>query len=151
MLIRKANLGDLEEIVDFNLKLAQETENEKLNRNIVRNGVQAVLNDNQKGFYLVAENKADEKELVGQLMITFEWSDWRNKCFWWIQSVYVDERYRNQEVFSSLYREVIKTAKSRKDISRLRLYVEKHNVKAKQVYESLGLKKTQYEVYELPL
>ncbi len=110
MLIRKANLGDLEEIVDFNLKLAQETENEKLNRNIVRNGVQAVLNDNQKGFYLVAENKADEKELVGQLMITFEWSDWRNKCFWWIQSVYVDERYRNQEVFSSLYREVIKTS-----------------------------------------
>ena len=81
-------------------------------------------------------------------MVTFEWSDWKNKNFWWIQSVYIDKKYRNKKVFSQLYRTVIKIALSKKSVGGIRLYVEKHNNSAKQVYESLGMKKTPYEIYE---
>ena len=151
MLIRKARFEDIERIADFNIKMAEETEGKKLDKNVVRRGVEAVIDDNHKGFYLVAEKTNGDRRLVGQLMITFEWSDWRNKCFWWIQSVYVEGKYRNQNVFSHLYRSAIELAKSRKDIYGLRLYVEKHNENGKQVYESLGMKKTPYEVYEIPI
>ena len=151
MLVRKAKLEDIEGITDFNIRMAKETESKKLDKDVVLKGVEAVINDNHKGFYLVAEETNGGKKLVGQLMITFEWSDWRNKCFWWIQSVYVDEKHRNRNIFSHLYRRVIEMAKSRKNISGLRLYVEKHNEYAKQIYESLGMIRTPYEMYEIPI
>ena len=151
MLIRKAKLEDLERIVDFNIQMAKETEGKILDKNIVRIGVKVVLENKIKGFYLMAEDNQGTKTLGGQLMVTFEWSDWRNKNIWWIQSVYVDKKYRNKKVFSQLYRTVTKMALSEKSVGGLRLYVEKHNNSAKQVYESLGMKKTPYEIYEKSL
>jgi GNAT superfamily N-acetyltransferase len=148
LLIRKAKLEDLERIVDFNIQMAKETEEKILEKNVAREGVKAVLNNELKGFFLLAEENKDEKKICGQLMITFEWSDWRNKNIWWIQSVFVDKNYRNRKVFSKLFKSVTKMALSEKEVGGLRLYVEKHNNSAKQVYESLGMKKTPYEIYE---
>ena len=151
MLIRKAKLEDLEGIVDFNIQMAKEMEGKIIDENVVREGVKAVLNNYLKGFYIVAEENTGDKILGGQLMVTFEWSDWKNKIIWWIQNVYVDKKYRNKKVFSQLYRSVAKMASSGKNVAGLRLYVEKHNDYAKQVYESLGMKKTPYEIYEISL
>jgi len=148
LLIRKAKLEDLERIVDFNIQMAKETEEKILEKNVAREGVKAVLNNELKGFFLLAEENKVEKKICGQLMITFEWSDWRNKNIWWIQSVFVDKNYRNRKVFSKLFKSVTKRALSEKEVGGLRLYVEKHNDSAKQVYESLGMKKTPYEIYE---
>ena len=147
MLIRKAKHADIEKIVDFNIQMAKETEGKILDKNIVREGVKSVLSNKIKGFYLMTEDKAT-KLLVGQLMVTFEWSDWRNKYFWWIQSVYVDKKYRNKKVFSQLFRAISELALSKKSVCGLRLYTGKNNYSAKQVYESLGMKKTSYEIYE---
>jgi ribosomal protein S18 acetylase RimI-like enzyme len=151
LLIRKAKIEDLEGIVNFNIQMAKETEGKIIEGKIVLEGVKAVLNNSLKGFYLLAEENNGAKILVGQLMVTFEWSDWRNKNIWWIQSVYVDEKHRNKKVFSQLFRTVSKMASSEKDVGGLRLYVEKHNYNAKKVYESLGMKKTPYEIYEKSL
>jgi len=148
LIIRKAKLEDLEGIVDFNIQMAKETEWKIIDKNVVREGVKAVLNNNLKGFYLVAEENTGDKILGGQLMVTFEWSDWRNKNIWLIHNVYVDTKYRNKKVFSQLYRSVAKMAASEKNVVGIRLYVEKHSDSAKQVYESLGMKKTPYEIYE---
>jgi ribosomal protein S18 acetylase RimI-like enzyme len=133
------------------MKMAKETEGKTLDRNIVREGVKTVLSNELKGFYLLAEENEGARVICGQLMVTFEWSDWRNKYFWWIQSVYVDKKYRNKKVFSHLYRAVIEMALSDGSVGGLRLYVEKHNDSAKRVYESLGMKKTPYEIYEKSL
>jgi GNAT superfamily N-acetyltransferase len=148
LLIRKAKFEDLERIVDFNIQMAKETEEKILEKNVAREGVKAVLNNELKGFFLLAEENRGRKKICGQLMITFEWSDWRNKNIWWIQSVFVDKNYRNRKVFSKLFNSVTKMALSEKEVGGLRLYVEKHNDSAKQVYESLGMKKTPYEIYE---
>jgi GNAT superfamily N-acetyltransferase len=148
LLIRKAKLADLEKIVDFNIQMAKETEEKILEKNVTRGGVEAVLNNESKGFFLLAEENKGENEICGQLMITYEWSDWRNKNIWWIQSVFVDKNYRNKKVFSKLFKFVTKMSLSEKGVGGLRLYVEKHNKSAKQVYESLGMKKTPYEIYE---
>jgi ribosomal protein S18 acetylase RimI-like enzyme len=148
LLIRKARLKDLERIVEFNMRMAKETEEKVLDRNIVLEGVQTVLTNKSKGFYFLAEDNEGTGMVVGQLMVTYEWSDWRNKDFWWIQSVYVDKKYRNRKVFSKLFRAVAKRALSTRSVDGLRLYVKENNYSAKQVYESLGMKKTSYEVYE---
>jgi GNAT superfamily N-acetyltransferase len=148
LIIRKAKLEDLEQIVDFNIQMAKETEEKILEKNVTRGGVEAVLNNESKGFFLLAEENKGENEICGQLMITYEWSDWRNKNIWWIQSVFVDKNFRNKKVFSKLFKFVTKMALSEKGVGGLRLYVEKHNKSAKQVYESLGMKKTPYEIYE---
>jgi ribosomal protein S18 acetylase RimI-like enzyme len=150
IIVRKAELKDVEIIADFNKNLAAETEGKNLNRETVVKGVTAVIKDPHKGFYLVAETRTDIVQLIGQLMITFEWSDWRNQCFWWIQSVYVPKKFRKQRVFSELYQYVVKMAK-RGNVSELRLYVEKHNVSAKRVYKTLGMKKASYEIFEQEL
>jgi ribosomal protein S18 acetylase RimI-like enzyme len=149
--IRKAKLEDLESIADFNIQMAKETEGKSLDRNIVLEGVQTVLNNKSMGFYLVAEDTDGTRMVVGQLMVTYEWSDWRNKNFWWIQSVYVDRKHRNKKVFSELFGAIAKMASSTRSVGGLRLYVKENNYYAKQVYESLGMKKTFYEVYEKSL
>ena len=148
IVVRKAEFTDAESIAKFNVKIAEETEGIKIDRSVVLKGVEVVLKDPHRGFYLVAEKRNVVAKMVGQLMITFEWSDWRNKNFWWIQSVYVDKKYRNKKVFSRLYRRIVEMAKYREDVSGLRLYVEKHNKPAKQAYKALDMTKTPYEIYE---
>jgi GNAT superfamily N-acetyltransferase len=145
MKIRKARVTDAAVIADFNSRLAWETEKFKLDPQIIQRGVRAVLRDAAKGIYFVTEH---EGKVVGQLLITYEWSDWRNGNFWWIQSVYVAAEFRQSGVFRSLFAQIQKLAKSRRDVCGLRLYVEKNNRRAQHAYEHLGMKHTHYEVYE---
>ena len=144
--IRRAIPADTERIAEFNAAIARETENLELDRKRLRLGVEAVLRDPAKGFYTVAEV---DGHVVGQMMVTFEWSDWRDATFWWLQSVYVQPEYRRQGIYRRLYQHVLDEAKARKDICGVRLYVSKDNVAAQQVYERLGLKKALYRMYEV--
>src|SRR6266849_3708003 len=144
--IRTAKTADAEIIAHFNTLLAQETEARLLEPERLRRGVECVLADPARGTYWVAEIDA---QIVGQLLITSEWSDWRNGSFWWIQSVYVPRRWRGQGVFQSLYSHVRRLASERAEVCGLRLYVEANNASAKQTYERIGLARTHYEVYEV--
>jgi ribosomal protein S18 acetylase RimI-like enzyme len=146
ILIRAATPADVSSIVEFNAAIAKETENIDLNRERLQRGVNALLTDPFKGIYYVAE--VDNK-VVGQLMITYEWSDWRNGFFWWIQSVYTDKAYRQKGVFKALYKHVEKLSRSSKDVCGLRLYVDEHNSRAQKTYESLGMKFTKYRIMEV--
>jgi ribosomal protein S18 acetylase RimI-like enzyme len=148
MKIRKARPADAAVIAEFNTRLAWETENLKLDAPTIRRGVRAVLNDATKGIYFVAEK---DGAVVGQLLITYEWSDWRNGNFWWIQSVYVAAEHRKAGVFRSLFAQIQKLAQSRRDACGLRLYVEKNNQRAQRTYAKLGMTKTHYEMFETDL
>ena len=128
-----------------NLRLALETERRQLDPATVAAGVKALLADAAKGIYFVAE--ADGQP-VGQLLITREWSDWRNGDFWWIQSVFVLEAFRGQGVFRALFQHVEALARARTDVCGLRLYVEANNSRAQDAYRRLGLTKTDYELFE---
>ena len=143
--IRDATPDDADIIANCNSNLAFETEGEGLAPGIVGPGVAAVLADASKGRYWVAE--ADGR-VVGQIMVTYEWSDWRNGMIWWIQSVYVDSEYRRGGVFSALYRHVESLARNDPDISGVRLYVNSRNERAQRTYESLGMDMTDYRVME---
>lgn len=143
--VRKAQSKDIDIIAKHNILLARETENVNLKFDRVAEGVEAVMNDPEKGFYLVVEK---EGTLVGQLFITYEWSDWRNKYIWWIQSVYIDVNFRGQKIFSFLYNYLKNLARHKKDVSFLRLYVDNSNMSGKKVYESLGMIKSEYEIYQ---
>jgi len=145
MKIRKARLVDVAVIADFNSRLAWETEKLQLDPATVRLGVRALLKDAAKGTYFVAEQGG---VIVGQLLITYEWSDWRNGNFWWIQSVYVAAEFRARGVFRALFSHVQKLARSRRAVCGLRLYVEKHNRRAQQAYDRLGMHHAPYEIYE---
>ncbi len=145
-IVRSAIASDAATIARFNTLMAEETEGIVLNQERIRKGVENLLADSSKGVYYVAMLG---ERIVGQLMITHEWSDWRNGNFWWIQSVYVERDARSQGVFKALYDHVYKLAKSRNDVCGFRLYVEEKNVRAKKTYESLGMKKTHYEMYEI--
>lgn len=145
IVIRQATPGDAPLIAQYNAFMALETENRVLDQEILRNGVEAVLKDPALGLYYLAEANG---KVAGQLMITYEWSDWRNGTFWWIQSVYVREDYRMKGVFKALFRHVESEARSRKGVCGLRLYVEHGNEKAKQIYEKLGMARTDYQLYE---
>jgi ribosomal protein S18 acetylase RimI-like enzyme len=144
--IRDASLTDAPTISRFNALMALETENLSLDHPRLLNGVQAVLQDRSKGFYCVAEI---EGRIVGQLMITYEWSDWRNATFWWIQSVYVEKDARSKGVFRELYRHVETMAQSHKNVCGLRLYVEDHNERAQHTYEHLGMHHAKYRMMEV--
>ena len=146
MRIRKARLGDAPIITDFSARLAWETESRRLNRARVRRGVRALLQDPAKGVYFIAE---ENDTVAGQLSITFEWSDWRNGNFWWIQSVYVAPPFRERGVFRSLYQHVHKLAKSRKDVCGLRLYVDDDNTRAQKAYARLGMNESHYNFFEI--
>ena len=143
--IRQASLLDSATIADFNSRMAWETEHRRLDPDRVQKGVTALLNDSSKGSYFVAESNG---KIVGQLLITFEWSDWRNGTFWWIQSVYVAEDSRGRGVFRALYQHVEKLAKQRQDVCGLRLYVEAENEGARDTYTRLGMKRTTYGIFE---
>lgn len=144
--IRYANAADAQTIADYNAAMALETEGLRLDRERLQLGVQALFADSSKGFYLVAEQ---DGSVIGQMMITYEWSDWRNGVFWWIQSVYVHPDHRRAGVFRSLYLHAESLSRSQPDVCGLRLYVERNNAKAQQTYAGLGMQKTPYEIYEL--
>lgn len=143
--IRQATLSDVPFIVSGNLRLALETERRQLDPATVAAGVNALLADAAKGIYFLAE--ADGQP-VGQLLITREWSDWRNGNFWWIQSVYVLEPFRGRGIFRALFEHVHALAQARHDVCGLRLYVEANNSRAQEAYRRLGLAKTDYELFE---
>ena len=142
---RTARSTDAAVIARFNREMASETEQRKLSSTRVLRGVKALLADPAKGAYFVAEAGG---EIVGQLLITYEWSDWRNGNFWWIQSVFVAPAWRGRGVFKALHAQIERLARKRKDVCGLRLYVDAHNTKAKEVYARLGLKATHYELWE---
>jgi len=125
--------------------LAWETEQLRLDPAIIRPGVAAILRDPAKGAYYVAESGG---AVVGQVMITYEWSDWRNGNFWWLQSVYVQEACRARGIFKALFAHVVAQAALQKDVIGLRLYMEADNHRARQVYQRLGLVQTHYQVFE---
>ncbi len=145
MKIRTAEIGDVSSLVDFNQAMALETEGVRLDSETLKNGVEAVFADEKKGFYVVAEF---EGKIVGGLMITFEWSDWRDRWFWWIQSVYITPEQRGKKIYRLLYEFVIQKAKARGDVCGFRLYVERENVNAQKVYEKLGMNSSHYLMFE---
>ncbi len=148
MKIRQAVLSDAPIITDFNLRLAAETEDLRLDAARVGAGVTALLKDPAKGVYYVAEV---DGVVAGQLMITYEWSDWRNGSIWWIQSVYVKHEFRGQGVFRELFNHLQELARQQRNIPALRLYVHADNVRAQGSYQKLGMTRTKYEVFEMDI
>ncbi len=145
--IRLAEPRDLESLVTYNMALALETEGRQLERSLLRSGVESILADAAKGFYVVMEHRPTG-EMIGQVLITFEWSDWRNAVFWWLQSVYVHKEWRRQGVFKSLYDYVLAEGKRQGHVAGIRLYVEQDNTVAQDVYANAGLSTAPYKVFE---
>ena len=142
---RDATRRDLIDIVEFQIAMAAETENITLNRHICMRGVEAVFEDRNLGRYFVAEKGGD---LIASLLITPEWSDWRNGVVWWIQSVYVRPEHRGQGVYAGLYEHVKKLAEAHEAVKGLRLYVDRTNTAAQKVYTRLGMNGEHYLVFE---
>ena len=143
--VRGATMSDLETIVSFNRALAEETEDKTLEPDTILRGVRKALADASLCTYYVAET---DDAVVGQTMVTVEWSDWRNGYFWWIQSVYVEVPYRRRGVFRALYDHIRDLAQRRGDVCGLRLYVVKQNTRAIETYRDLGMTLTDYLLYE---
>ncbi|MCU0454455.1 MAG: GNAT family N-acetyltransferase [Bacteroidetes bacterium] len=144
--IRPGTLADLTVIVGYNNAIAVETEHRQLDIPTLTKGVDALLRDPSKGRYFVAEENG---EVIGQTMFTYEWSDWRNGMFWWIQSVYVRPDKRGVGVFSALYRHIEQLGKQEGGVCGLRLYAEEDNARAQRTYEKLGMVRTGYRVFEV--
>jgi len=142
--IRKAVPNDSSCIIAFQQAMARETEDLELSEEIVTKGVNAVFADASKGAYYVAD---DNGTVVASLMITYEWSDWRNASVWWFQSVYVLPRYRRKGIFRMMY-DFIKKEGSREGIAGLRLYVESSNIRAQKTYQAMGMNGEHYMMFE---
>ncbi len=145
LIIRDATNGDAAIIADFNDRMCQETEGESLEPGLIGPGVKRLLADTANGRYWLGE--IDDR-VVGQIMVTYEWSDWRDGRIWWIQSVYVHADYRRQGIFRALYRHVESLAMEDRDACGLRLYVDRDNQRAKRTYDSLGMIETRYRIME---
>jgi GNAT superfamily N-acetyltransferase len=143
--IRLATPADAEFLVRGNATMALETEHLSLDLDRLRDGVHAIFEDPARGVYYMAEIGGRR---VGQMMITYEWSDWRNGTFWWIQSVWVEPDARGQGVFKALYGHVEKLARADGRVCGLRLYVENENERAQGTYERCGMKRTVYQMFE---
>jgi len=143
--IRPAQIDDADVIADFNCRLAAETEGKTLHSTTIAAGVRTLLANPHHGRYFVALNAG---RIVGQIMHTREWSDWRNGEIWWLQSVYVLADFRNQGVFRALYQHLQQLAVSSSEVIGLRLYVEAHNIRAQQAYQRLGMTEAGYTVME---
>ena len=142
--IRPAASGDAHVIAEFNRRIAEETEDLDLEPDTVRRGVEELLTDPARGLYRVAEM---DGRVVAQMLITIEWSDWRCRWFWWIQSVYTAPEARGKGVFRALFEHVEAEARSREDVCGLRLYVEDGNEAAQAAYLKLGMERSQYVFY----
>lgn len=145
VVVRRADASDAAVIAEFNRAMARETEGVNLDPDTVHSGVVRLLRQPEYGFYLVAEVS---KNVVACLLITCEWSDWRDGVCWWIQSVYVEPDYRRQGIFRRMFGQVESLAQSDASVIGLRLYVEENNTGARYTYESLGMAKTPYHLYE---
>lgn len=142
--IRHAERSDIAAVAEWNMAMAWETEQKRLDLQVLMRGVTAVLDEPRRGFYLVAEC---EGRAAGCLLVTYEWSDWRNGDFWWIQSVYVAPEARRAGVFRALYADVAQRAKQAGAVG-LRLYVETENLRAQSTYRELGMEQCHYFMYE---
>ena len=146
--IRAATVHDVPQLRDWAIAMAQETEHKVLDPRTVDQGIRAVLDQPRRGAYFVAEGGG---QAVGTLMLTYEWSDWRNGDWWWIQSVYVAPGHRRKGVYAALYAHVLAGAKADPAVCGLRLYVERDNANAQRTYESLGMVDAGYRMYEAAL
>lgn len=142
---RKAKFKELETIVDFQILMASETEDMELDKETLMSGVEAVFEDPGKGTYYVA---TEEEVVIACLLITPEWSEWRNGTVWWIQSVYVVKEHRGKGIFKALYNYIKAMVEGDETLKGIRLYVEKENTKAQAVYEKLGMTAEHYKLYE---
>ena len=143
--VRRATRRDAETLIAFNSAMATETEDRALDAATLRAGVEALFDDETRGFCLVAK---DAGRPAGALMVTFEWSEWRNAAFWWIQSVYVAPDLRGRGVYRALHARVEREAREAGACG-LRLYVEKENDRARRIYEFLGMRETVYDMLEI--
>jgi ribosomal protein S18 acetylase RimI-like enzyme len=147
--VRLALAADVEAIITFSAAMALETEGRQLDPVRLREGTAALLTSPAHGFFVVAElAHPDPGRLIGQMMITYEWSDWRNGVFWWIQSVYVAPEWRRCGVFRRMHETVVARAKADPTVCGIRLYVEQENRTAQLVYRRVGLVPSAYVVYE---
>ena len=142
---RVALAGDAATLAGFNRAMALETEAKSLPMETLLPGVEAVLRDPDHGFYVIADSGS---EIAGSLLVTFEWSDWRNGRRWWIQSVYVRPAHRRRGVYRALHEAVRERARAAGDVVGIRLYVERENVAAQRTYAALGMTETPYRIYE---
>ncbi|HYI13017.1 MAG TPA: GNAT family N-acetyltransferase [Thermoanaerobaculia bacterium] len=142
---RDARSEDAAAIIAFQLAMARETEELDLDRDILTRGVEAVFSDPGKGRYFVAESGG---RVIGSLMITYEWSDWRNGTVWWIQSVYVIPELRGRGIYAGLYAHIKTLVEPKPEIRGIRLYVDDRNTSAQQVYTRLGMNGEHYKVFE---
>ena len=147
MKVRNASLEDSGTIARFNILLAEESEKEELEYHTVLKGVRTLLSDERKGFYLVA---VDRNDIIGQMMVTFEWSDWRNRNTWWLQSVYVVKEWRRKGVFKRLFEQAWLRA-AKEGVGMLRLYVHGSNRRAMKVYGRIGMEAAPYRIMQRPL
>jgi len=145
LLVRSATREDIATLADYNAAMAWETERKRLDRVTLEHGIAAVFDDSRLGYYLVAEH---DGAAAGALLVTFEWSDWRNGDWWWIQSVYVPEHARRKGVFRALYREVERRSLATAGVVGLRLYVEWENTRAQETYASLGMQQAHYHMFQ---
>ena len=145
MLVKKAKIKDLNSILEFQLAMAKETEGIDLERSTVEKGVAAVLEDSTRGNYYLAEKNG---QVIGSLLTTFEWSDWRNGTVLWIQSVYVIPEFRRKGVYSKLYEHVKKHVLNTPELKGIRLYADKTNEGAHKVYQKLGMTPDHYVTFE---
>ncbi|HEU4686265.1 MAG TPA: GNAT family N-acetyltransferase [Nitrospira sp.] len=146
--VRQARPGDVSSIVSFSAAMARETEGRELDLERLRAGTVALLTSPAHGFFMVAETPEPDPKVVGQLMITYEWSDWRNGVFWWIQSVYVDRSWRRRGVYRRMHETVIALGKADPTVCGVRLYVARDNRQAQTAYRRVGLSPSVYDVYE---
>ena len=145
MIIRRAMAQDADELAEFNTSMAMETEGVELKPEVIGAGVRTMIANPQMGFYLVVEL---DNGIQASLMVTTEWSDWRNGCFWWIQSVYVRPAYRRQGLYRELYARVKELAEQESEVCGFRLYVEQENRVAQNTYQALGMHETGYRIFE---
>lgn len=143
--VRWGTEADIEAITRFNRAMAWETEKKELDTATLTNGVKSLMSRPDLGFYLVAHA---EGVPVGCLLITYEWSDWRNALWWWVQSVYVLPEFRGKGLYRLLYNEVKRLAKEKGGVCGFRLYVEKENTSAQSIYSHLGMHEAHYSMYE---
>ncbi len=144
--VRPAEPGDAPAIVGFQLAMARETEGKDLDAEVVLKGVSTLIRSSDLGRYLVAEAGGS---VAGSLLITYEWSDWRNATFWWIQSVFVDATWRRRGVYRAMHDRVFEEARATEGVCGVRLYVDRDNHVAQRIYHALGMKKSHYDMYEV--
>ena len=149
LIVRPARMEDVDMLVTFSAAMALETESRRLDMDRLRRGTQRVFDSPTRGFYVVAELPQESSPgVIGQLLVTYEWSDWRDATFWWIQSLYVHPDWRRRGVYRRMHEYIRQQARSRSDVCGLRLYVEAGNTGAQAAYRQTGLFPSSYRIIE---